>query len=84
MIEMRWIVEEREQSMPPADRMHWPIGKPYPVHIVSTKKLQYRQMIDTTVRAGIWPADDIVRTANMQWSDWKDVPEVVERDMSCP
>ncbi len=84
MIEMRWIVEEREQSIPPADRMHWPLGKPYPVQIVSIKKLQYRQLIDTTVRAGIWPADDIVRTANMQWSEWRDVPEVVERDMGCP
>ncbi len=84
MIEMRWIVEEREQSMPPADRMHWPIGIPYPVHIVSTKKLQYRQKIDVTVRAGMWPSDELLRTANMQWSEWKDVPEVVERDMSCP
>jgi hypothetical protein len=54
------------------------------VHIVSIKKLQYRQKIDVTVRAGIWPADDIVRTANYQWSEWKDVPEVVERDMGCP
>ena len=78
MIEMRWIVEEREQPIPPSDLMNYPIGKPYPVGIVSTKKLQYRQMIDVTVRAGIWPADDIVRTANYQWSEWKDVPEVIE------
>ncbi len=84
MIEMRWIVEEREQPIPPADLMNYPLGKPYPVGIVRNKKLQYRQMIDVTVRAGIWPADDIVRTANYQWSEWKDVPEVVERDLSCP
>jgi len=84
MIEMRWIVEEREQPIPPADLMNWPLGKPYPIHIVSTKKLQYRQKIDVTVRAGMWPADELLRTANMQWSEWKDVPEVVERDTSCP
>jgi hypothetical protein len=40
--------------------------------------LQYRQQVDTTVRAGMWPAPDMARTANMQWSDWRDVPEVVE------
>ena len=84
MIEMRWIVEEREQPIPPADLMNWPLGKPYPVGIVRTKKLQYRQKIDVTVRAGMWPADELLRTANMQWSEWKDVPEVVERDTSCP
>jgi hypothetical protein len=84
MIEMRWIVEEREQPIPPADLMNWPLGKPYPVHIVSTKKLQYRQKIDVTVRAGMWPTDELLRTANMQWSEWRDVPEVVERDMGCP
>ena len=84
MIEMRWIVEEREQSIPPADRMHWPIGKPYPVHIVSTKKLQYRQKVDVTVRAGMWDSKGIAETANMQWSDWREVPTIVETDPSCP
>ena len=87
MIEMRWIVEEREQSIPPADLMNYPIGKPYPVNIFQTKKLQYRQMIDTTVRAGgagTWDNASIARTANMQWPEWRDVPEVVERDMGCP
>ena len=41
--------------------------------------LQYRQQIDVTVRAGgagTWDAVSIARTANMQWSDWRDVPEV--------
>lgn len=42
------------------------------------RKLQYRQQVDTTVRAGMWPAPDMARTANMQWSDWRDVPEVHE------
>jgi hypothetical protein len=40
--------------------------------------LQYRQQVDTTARAGMWPNDQILRTANYQWSDWKTVPEVVE------
>jgi len=84
MIEMRWIVEEREQPIPPADLMNWPLGKPYPVGIVRTKKLQYRQKIDVTVRAGMWDNNGIAQTANYQWSEWKDVPEVVERDMGCP
>ena len=82
MIEMRWIVEEREQPIPPADLMNYPIGKPYPVGIVRNKKLQYRQKIDVAVYAGMGPFPDSAK--NMQWSAWKDVPEVVERDPSCP
>ena len=85
MIEMRWIVEEREQPIPPADLMNYPIGKPYPVGIVRNKKLQYRQMIDTTIRAGgagTWDTASIARTANMQWSDWRDVPLVNESDVN--
>lgn len=49
--------------------------------------LQYRQKIDTTVRAGgagTWDAASIARTADYQWSEWKDVPEYVERDLDCP
>ena len=41
--------------------------------------LQYRQQIDVTVRAGgagTWDTASIARTANWQWSDWRDVPEV--------
>lgn len=38
--------------------------------------LQYRQKIDTTVRAGMWSNEDIIKTANYEWSDWIDVPEV--------
>jgi len=41
-------------------------------------KLQYRQQVDTTVRAGMWPYDLTQKTANMQWSDWRDVPFVAE------
>ncbi len=41
--------------------------------------LQYRQKVDTTVRAGLdWSHDDFARTANYQWSDWSDVPTLDE------
>jgi hypothetical protein len=40
--------------------------------------LQYRQQVDTTIRAGMWPNDQIQKTANYQWSDWIDVPYVTE------
>jgi hypothetical protein len=50
--------------------------------------LQYRQQVDTTIRAGMWPNDQIQKTANYQWSSWIDVPEVAETVMSiadkCP
>ena len=43
--------------------------------------LQYRQKIDVTIRAaaaGMWDNESLARTANMQWSEWKDVPEVTD------
>ena len=43
--------------------------------------LQYRQKIDVTVRtggAGTWDDVAIARTANMQWSEWRDVQEVTD------
>ena len=48
-----------------------------------SRKLQYRQKIDATIRAGLgilasWNHDSIAETANYQWSDWHDVPEVYE------
>lgn len=46
------------------------------------RKLQYRQQVDTTIRAGMWPAPDIARTANMQWTEWTDVPEVIENPVT--
>lgn len=48
-----------------------------------TPKLQYRQQVDTTIRAGLWPAPDMAKTANMQWSDWHDV-EIVEEPQPVP
>ena len=50
--------------------------------VEGAKVLQYRQMVDTTVYAGLGPFPDSAR--NMQRSEWKTVPEVVERDVSCP
>ena len=40
--------------------------------------LQYRQKIDTTIRAGMWSNEDIARTATYEWSDWHDVKTVDE------
>ena len=44
--------------------------------------LQYRQMVDTTIRAGMWDSKGIADTANMQWSEWRDVPTVYMK-MEC-
>ena len=38
--------------------------------------LQYRQKIDTTVRAGQWSTMKIIETANYQWTDWIDVKTI--------
>jgi hypothetical protein len=54
------------------------------VPVSGDKVLQYRQTVDTTVRAGIWPAEEQLRTANYQWSEWKDVPLIAERDPGYP
>lgn len=55
------------------------------VPVVGEKVLQYRQRVDVAVRAGMdWDANSLARTANWQWSEWKDVPTQVERDMQCP
>ena len=54
------------------------------VPIDGDKVLQYRQKIDITIRAGMWDNKGISETANMQWSEWRDVPLVAERDPSYP
>ena len=83
MIEMRWLTwQEEENIVPPVHEIQF--GKPFDRHMVTKRKLQYRQKIDVTVRAGMWDQAGIASTANMQWSEWRDVPEVVERDMQCP
>ncbi len=40
----------------------------------NSRRLQYRQKVDTTVYAGLGPFPDSWK--KMQWSDWSDVPEV--------
>ena len=53
------------------------------VPVVGEKKLQYRQMIDTTVYSGS-PFPGTSFTSNLQWSEWRDVPLESERDPSYP
>ena len=48
----------------------------------STRVLQYRQQEDITIRAGMWNNADIARTATMQMSSWRDVPEVFEQTVN--
>ena len=43
------------------------------VPVSGNKVLQYRYKHDV---GGPYP--------NIQWSEWQDVPEYVERDMDCP
>ena len=54
------------------------------VPVEGEKVLQYRQQIDTTIRAGMWDRESTNRTANMQWSEWKTVPIESEPDPSYP
>jgi len=52
----------------------------------NSRRLQYRQKYDVTIRAGLnWSNEDMLRTANYQWSDWQDVPEVTTQvSNKCP
>ena len=54
------------------------------VPVEGERKLQYRQQIDVTVRAGQWDTASVAQTANWQWSEWRDVLLVAERDPSYP
>ena len=49
----------------------------------NTAVLQYRQMEDTTVYAGMQPALPPA-ASNVQWSKWTDVPLVSERNPDHP
>jgi hypothetical protein len=53
------------------------------VPVEGERRLQYRQQIDVTVRAGMWVNTDNLNV-NMQWSQWRDVPLVAERDPGFP
>jgi hypothetical protein len=85
MMEMRWLVWDDEEypKIPPHEVQ---FGRKYEKVIVTKRKLQYRQKIDVTVRAaaaGMWDNESIMQTANMQWSEWQDVPEVVGENTTC-
>jgi hypothetical protein len=86
MMEMRWLVWQDEEypKIPPHEIQY---GRNYEKVLVTKRKLQYRQKVDMTVRAaaaGMWDNNSLAQTANYQWSDWRDVPEVVGDDLSCP
>lgn len=43
--------------------------------------LQYRVKYDTTIRAGLnWSNQEVQDTAKYQWSDWTNVPRVIEEE----
>jgi hypothetical protein len=39
-------------------------------------KLQYRQLVNTTIYAGTPTEQQKLETANYSWTDWTDVPQV--------
>jgi hypothetical protein len=86
MMEMRWLTwEDEEYPTIPTHEIQF--GRKYDKVRVTKQKLQYRQKVDITVRAaaaGMWDNESLARTANMQWSEWQDVPTVVGDDLSCP
>lgn len=84
MMEMRWLAyDEEETIVPPTYQIQF--GKPFEKVMVTKKKLQYRQKVDVAVRAGMgWDANSLAQTANIQWSEWIDVPTHVDRDLNCP
>jgi hypothetical protein len=53
------------------------------VPVEGDKRLQYRQQIDVNVYAGT-PFPRHQFAPNMQWSEWRDVPLVAERDPGFP
>ena len=59
------------------------------VPVEGEKQLQYRQMMDTTIYANA-ATNALSRewinngNRNMEWSEWRDVPLVAERDPSYP
>jgi hypothetical protein len=83
MMEMRWLTwDDEEYPQIPTHEIQF--GRKYEKVRVTKKKLQYRQKVDVTIRAGNWSSEGIAQTANYQWSEWRDVPTVVGDDISCP
>lgn len=55
------------------------------VPVEGERVLQYRQQYDAAIRAGLgWDTHSLNQTVTMQWSEWRDVPLVAERDPSYP
>ena len=46
----------------------------------SSKTLQYRVKYNATIYAGMPTEEQKLKTANYQWSEWMDVPEVWDVD----
>ncbi len=46
----------------------------------NTKKLQYRVKYNVTIYAGMPTEEQKLKTANYQWSEWMNVPEVWDVD----
>ena len=69
MIEMRWLTRDSKLD----------ISEDYIPCYAKERVLQYRQMYDSAVRAGMgWDANSLAQTAKMFWSEWKDIPEVTD------
>lgn len=78
MIEMRWLTRKTGEQV---------LNKYGFFQDGEMTVLQYRQKVDNTIRAGLWSSEDIIKTANYQWSDWCDVPtvnETTESTNKCP
>jgi hypothetical protein len=69
MVELRWLTRKTGDKV---------INKYGFFKDNETTVLQYRQVVDKTIRAGMWSTEDVLQTANHQWSDWLDVPTVIE------
>lgn len=74
---MRWLEYEEEETIVPSVK-EIQFGKPFEKAMVTKRKLQYRQMVDVTIRAGLQGQEYMAKTANYQWSKWQDVPVVKE------
>jgi len=54
------------------------------VPVTGEKVLQYRQMMNNTIYAGMPDQNFVNQTAKMAWSEWKTVPMESERNPDFP
>ena len=73
MMEMRWLEYQVEETVVPEPH-EISYGSPFEKRMVTKRKLQYRQKVDVTVRAGMFNN----AAPDFQWSEWRDVPTVSE------